>query len=195
MAHRPKTRRLANVFGALGYLSCCIQWMLAFAVLVLPAMEGEGFREVFMPTAPVNSVGQSDIALPPILQMIIIVAAVVFSLAVMIYAIISIPRAVGRTGSKVTHETAKVAVRQIIHHKPLTRKQEKTFVERITWSIKLLLVLIPSVLLLIPVAPRYGVTQDHILIAGAFCACLTLFWFGIQYLVARLTKLDPRNVW
>lgn len=195
MTQRIAIHRTANVFGALGYLSCCIQWMLMFAVLILPFLQRDGIRSLFIPEQSQAVSVAAEVSLPPFLQAIMVVAAVIFSVAVMVYALVSIPKAIGRTGSKVTHETAKVAVQQITHRKKLTEKQKKTFMERITWSVKLLIALVPLLLLLIPTTPQFDMSQEHILIAGVFCASMTILWFGVQFLIARIGKLDIARVW
>lgn len=189
--------RIANGFGALGYLSCIIQWMLVFAILVLPLMEHEGVRDIFIPAHPAAPTPSGSLDLPPILQQALLVGATIFSVGIIVYAVAAIPRAVGKAGRKVTHEVAEVAVRQVEHirPKPLTKTQHKTLAERFTWTIKLLLIVLPPLLLLIPVTLRYGLAREHVLIAGAFTASMSLLWFGIQYLVAYFTKLDQRDVW
>ena len=191
-------RRVANVFGALGYMSCVIQWMMVFAVLVLPVMENDSFRDLFMPSGSTHSTSAAGtVELPPILQQLLVVVAVIFSVSVTVYALVAIPRSIGKAGRRVTHRTAEVAVQQISHiqHKPLSQKQQKTLAERLTWTIKLLLTLIPLALLLIPVTPRFAVTHEYVLVGGAFCGAVTLLWFGIQYIVSRFARLDPRDVW
>ncbi len=197
MTHRRKTRRLANIFGAFGYLSCIVQWMMVFAILVLPLMESEGVRDIFLPSAPATPTPSKIIDLPPIVQQLLLIGAVILSLSVIIYAFIAIPRAVGKAGRTVTHEAAKVVVRQVEHvqSRPLTKHQQKSLIERFTWSIKLLLVILPPLLLLLPVTLRYGLTHEHVLILGAFTASVSLLWFGIQYLIAHFAKLDERDVW
>ncbi len=190
-------RQIANTFGALGYLSCVVQWMIVFAVLVLPVMESDGFRQLFIPSPPTTPAPDGGVDLPPILQQVLLVAAVIFSVGVIVYALMAIPRAVGKAGRTVTRKTAKIAAAQVarVQHTPLTKKQQKTLAERLTWGVKLLVVVAPPLLLLMPAAPRFDVSHEHIVIAGAFTACVSLLWFGIQYIVARLGKLDARDVW
>ena len=195
MTHRPKTRQAANLFGALGYISCLIQWMLVFVIFILPTLDSDGFRGFFIPPETAPSQPTSTIALPPFLQSVLLIAAILFSLGIMIYAIISVPRAIGRTGGKVTHKAADVAVTHIVHRKHLTVKQQKTFIEHITWSIKLILTILPLLLLLLPSTATYTIPKEYILLFGAFCAGMTLLWFGIQYTIARISKLDSRIVW
>ena len=187
----------ANALGALGYFSCVFQWMLVFATLVLPIMQQDGFRDFFMPSSPSTPMASEALNLPPFVQTILLVAAIIFSLGIIIYAIVAVPRAIGRTGSKVAHETAKAATNQIAHiqHKKLTARQRKTLTERLTWTVKLLLGVTPLTLLLIPIEPKFGVSHHHIIMAGVFCASMTLLWFGVQYLVVRFGRLNPRDVW
>lgn len=198
MKKPPIATSFANVFGALGYLSCLTQWLWAFVVVLLPRLDTPEFRHIFLPTtSPEPAAPAYTSTLPPVIQTIFLILAVVFTLGVIIYAIVSVPRAIGRAGSKVTHQAAEIAVKQITHtqHKPLTKTQEKTFIERITWSVKLAAVLLPMAALLIPSAPGLGLTRDVILAFGGFCAAITLVWFTVQYCIAKFARLDPRTVW
>lgn len=197
MTNKPNIRRVANVFGALGYLSCMIQWMLVFAVLVLPILASDGFRDIFIPTSSRPSQPTPPIDLPGFLDIILIVISIIFTLAITIYIIVTIPKAIGRTGQKVTHTTAAIATTHIvaIQHKVPTAKQKKSLLEHITWSIKLLLLTLPLLLLFIPSSMTYELPREHLLFFGAFCALMSLLWFGAQYTIAKLGKLDTTVVW
>lgn len=187
---------VANTFGAFGYISCLIQWMLVFVVLVLPLLANDTFRNFFLPTHSSPSAPAAQLNLPPFLQSVLLVGAIVFSLGIIVYAIVSIPRTVGRTGRKVTHIAADIAVTRVIQpHAPMDKKQQKTLIERITWSIKLIMLALPLLLLLIPTTPRYGVTYEHLLLLGVYCASMTLIWFTLQYIVVHAVKLKPHDVW
>ncbi len=190
--------RFANAFGALGYISCLVQWMWMLAVAVFPRINASELRHLFVPAAPAaQPVAPVATTLPPVVQTIVLVATVVFSLAVITYAIVSIPRVVGRAGSKLTHQTAEIAVEHVARtsSKKLPPKRKKTWLERITWSIKLGLLLLPFLLLYLPLPPESPLSRDVTAAFGGFCAVMTLLWFLAQYFVAKLARLDPRNVW
>lgn len=197
MSTSHKGTRIANIFGSFGYLSIVVQWFWFIAVIVLPYLEGSSLKSIFLPAAgEKHHAVAATINMPPFMQLIIAGLAIIFTLAITIYAIYMIPRSIGKVGKTITQKSAQVTISHIKHHhKPLTKRERKRLFEYATWSVKLLLLLIPCVLLLLPAHARLTIPHEVILLFGAFCAGMSLVWFGLQYAISRFSHSDPREIW
>ena len=197
MSTSPRGTRIANIFGSFGYLSILIQWFWFLAIVVLPYLESSSLKSLFLPTHDEHrQVVASTLSMPPIVQGIITVIAVLFTIAITLYAIYIIPRSVGKAGKTITQKSAQVTVMHLKHHhKPLTKPERKRAFEYLTWSVKLVLLLLPCVLLLLPIKDTLTIPHEIILLFGIFCAAMSLIWFGVQYIISRLSRSDPREIW
>lgn len=133
--------------------------------------------------------------LPGPVQTVVIIGSILFAVGVTVYAAVSIPRMVGRTGQRLTRKAATKTVPIITHHKKITKKRERSLVERITWSIKAGIVLVPLLALAVP--PSSVLALEHVvsiafgLAVGALAVCS----FGLQYLLAKIWRTDSQLVW
>lgn len=186
------------IFGALGYMSVLMQWLWMGVTIIFPLISSSGMSTYFLPSEQQQAqqaIPAAEIAMPGWLQITLVVAAVLFTIAVTIYAIVAVPRTVGRIGKTVVQRSAKVAIPHLTHHRPVTAARRKTLVERITWSIKLVFVFIPLIALLVPTPPSVGLEHRIVLACGLFFGSWSLLMFGIQYVIARAGRVDPRQVW
>lgn len=190
-------RRIVNALGAIGYLFLLTQWMWLVATVVLPVAMQPGVRDLFLPNTeprPERVVEARD-PLPEPVMMVMFGAAILFAVGIIIYAIISVPRAVGRGGQRVTQSVARQAVPVITHHQKITKKRERTLTERITWTIKAIAIIIPLILLAIP--PGEIIELDHTVAAvfGAVVGLGSIAAFSLQLLLAKVWRIDSRFVW
>lgn len=198
MSKQPKGTRIANIFGSFGYFSVVVQWLWFIATIVLPYLEESSLKSVFLPApGDKHHTVATAINMPPFVQVIIASLAIIFTLAILVYAIYMIPRSIGKAGKTITQKSAQVTVSHITHrhHKPLTKRERKRLFEYATWSVKLLLLLIPCILLLLPADAKLTIPHEVILLFGAFCAGMSLVWFGLQYTISRFSHSDPREIW
>lgn len=189
-------RRSVNILGSLGYISLAIQWLWMIGILGMPILVSDWFKGLFLPNQMTSSTPSPAINVPEPLAVIFLVLAVVFSVSMIVYTLVAVPRAVGKTGKKITMTTAKVIIPKISHHKPISKKREKTLVERITWSMKFAAAIVPIFALAIP--PRtdlIDLSHQVVVGVGLFCASLTLLWFGGQFLLSKLFRLSPQDIW
>lgn len=187
--------RIANSLGTLGYASVMFQWLWMTIVIATPLLSYEFAAPLFLP--PENSTPVEPISadIPGPVAVIIMVLAVVFTITLIIYATIAVPRTIGHSGQKVTKVSAQVVLPHVTHRRKITKKQKKRLLERITWSIKLVLVAIPLVALLLPVSTDLGLERDVVIGFGLFCAAVSMLWFGLQFIYARLTGIPNDRLW
>lgn len=185
----------ANIFGALGYLSLVIQWLWMGLVIGAPFVASDFFKNLLLPETDPTPTDSISMNVPEPIGIIFMVLAVIFALGVTIYAIVAVPSSIARTGQKATLKTAQVIVPRITHHKHVSKKREKTLIERITWSVKLLLTLVPVIALSVPPDDIVGLSHSVVVGVGLFCGAATVVWFSLEFAIAKLGKIEPRNVW
>ena len=188
-------RAIANIFGTLGYMSLIVQWLWAGLTLGFPLFASDEFRTVFLPEPTTPAEPAVSVSIPEPIAIMFMVLALIFAIGITIYMIVAVPRTIGRVGKKVTVKSAEKIVPYVTHHKHISKKRKKTLLERITWSVKLALLALPILALLIPVSDDLGLAGEVVTGVGLLCAGFTLAWFGLQFLVAKLGALDPRDVW
>jgi hypothetical protein len=198
---KPATKRrltkVANILASFGYLSIVVQWFWAIATVAIPYIQHSSLELLFVPTtsAPANTPMQ-HVDLPIGIQITMMIAAIIFVLAITLYAIYAIPRTVGKLGRNVTKKGAAVTIKHIKHHhQPLTPIEKKRVYEYITWGIKFLLMIAPCALLLLPTHQSLTISHAVVLIIGIFCLGLSLVWFGLQYLIALICRIPAKDIW
>lgn len=188
-----KSLIVANTFGTLGYLSTILQWLWAFIVVGYPLLSHNHLSALLPePSAHSHSTSIDLGALSPIAT----ITAIVFTFLVVgftIVALIRMPMAIGKRGSKTTHKAATVLV-PIVSHQKLTKKQKRTLTIRLTWWIKLCLIVAPLFALLFA-STETGLNQAIIYTIGGFCAIVSLVYFAIQRALQSIFRLDATTMW
>ena len=185
-----------NTFGALGYSSLLVQWVWTILAVGLSFFTSDTMQNVFLPPKNAQASPQPQgFDLPTGIEIIIAIAAVIFALGVIVYAIVSVPRAIGRGGQRVTHKSAKAALPHITHHRPLSKKRKRRLLEQITWTIKAILAILPFVLLAIPPSPEIGLDHNVVVAAGLLLFAVTVVMFVIQFVLAKVWKIPSGQVW
>ncbi len=192
----PRTPALAfaNAFGALGYMSLIFQWAWALLLLSYPYIES-GEMSAFL--LPKHQQPPATAATPePVSPLLTILAIIVtaFVLALTIFVIVRLPKTIGLQGSKAAKATARTVIPILTHHQPISKKERIRLSYRLVMLLKGIAIILP--LCTIPFATR-AIPLPHSLIVAVtiFCATCSVIWFGLQYLVARLKRLDISRLW
>ncbi len=189
-------RQLANTLGTFGYMSLSVQWVWLVITTGMPLLSSSAFKDLFLPGQTTEVLPAASLSVPEPIAVLFSVLAVIFAVGLTIYVIVSIPRVVGRTGKTVTTKSAQVILPHITHHKKVSEKRQKRLMERITWSMKIGLALLPLLALVIPLSSDVlELSREVVSGVAIFCASATLLWFGAQFTVVRLAKIDSRDVW
>ena len=188
--------KITNIFGSLGYLSMVFQWLWAGVTVALPYLHGVGADGIFMPDTSRIAPTSTPVELPGPVQTIIIVLAIGLTLCLMMYALWTIPRSIGRTGKRVTQTTARVTVAHVkVNHKPLPKKRQRRLFEYITWAVKLIFISIPLIVLVFPTPASVTIDHGIILIVGVILFSWSFAWFALQRIMAKICHLTPEQVW
>lgn len=192
------TLRLTMIFGALGYMSVLMQWLWLAVTVIFPFLITSGLSTYFLPSEQ-QRIQQAqpaiDMSLPAPLEIALVVAAVVFTLGVTMYALIAVPRTIGRAGKTLTQQSAAAAIPRLTHHRAISVTRRKALTEYITWAIKLIFVGLPLLALFIPTAASVGLSHIVVMYCGLFFGGWSLLMFSIQYCIAKLGRIDPHRVW
>lgn len=186
---------LANVFGALGYISLLLQWVWTALVIGTPIVASDFFKNAFLPKESSVPAEALSMNVPEPIGIIFMFLAIIFAIGVTIYAVLAVPRNIARTGQRLTRSSAQVIIPHVTHHKHISEKRRKTLLERITWSIKIGLTILPAAALGFRPDEMIGLSHGVIIGVGLFCAVATVLWFGLQFIVAKVAKLDSRQIW
>lgn len=189
-------RKIANIFGALGYLNVCFQWLWSFMPPLYLLVENDSFRRIVtpQPTSKPEST-TSGFELPGFVEIIIIIVAIIFTLCITIYALYVVPRTIGRAGQKAVQRTADVAIPAITHHHKISKKERSRLRLRITWGIKGVTILLPMVIAFFIPSTLVGLEQVVYLTVCVIMMCLSAIPFIIQFAIMRVAKISSDKIW
>lgn len=192
----PAAQKISNILGSFGYLSVLIEYLLYLAIVIMPLIGDSDAKSIFTPsTTTKTEPGSIAITLPPQIQLIIAVIAVIFCLAVFVYAIYALPRGIGRVGRAVVAKSTRSTIAQIEKKQPISLDKKKRLSIRVSWSIKIALAILPALLIILPIKATEALPREVAIILVVFCLFCSLFWFGCQFVIAKVDKLDPKNIW
>lgn len=123
------------------------------------------------------------------------VVITVVMILVTIYAVIKLPSAVGKTGSKIVHKATTLALPVITNHKKLPPKKYLQLTARMLFISKLTLCIIPFGILLLANNPDIGLTRDIVMIIASASAVCSIACFGLQAASTKLLHVDYKHVW
>lgn len=189
----PIAQKIANFFGAMGYLSLLLEWFWVVGLLLQPLIVSGTFNWLITPpTAPQTP--QPTYSIDPTIGLIIGIVTTVLCLAVTVYALYFIPRSVGKTGAAVTQLAAKNIAPAITHHKPISKKRAKRLSYQIVTALKFILIALP--LFVAFCIPQFAVfTKNIVLTVTLFCAALAVVNFCAQLLVVKVRRLNTDTIW
>lgn len=188
---------IANVLGSFGYLSIVVQWFWVIATIIIPYMQHSSLESLFVPmTSTPHAAPVQSIELPAGLQIAAMIGAIIFMIAIIMYAIYAVPRSVGRLGKSVTQKSATATVQHMTHHhQPLTEVEKKRAYEYLTWGVKIVLVVIPFALSSIPTHQSLTISHSVVVVVSLFCFSVSFLWFFLQYVIALICRISARDIW
>lgn len=195
-AQKPKRRTamvIANTFGTLGYLSVLLQWTWVLLLICYPFLTAD--HSFLLPDAPTHPLPSTDstVASSPVAA-IIAIAATAFVLVITVIVVAKLPKQIGKSGAKLTHQTADTLIPIVTKHKPLPKKKQRILSYRLTLMLKVALTIVP-VLGLFWVQSPYPLTTPIVWTIGLFCASWSVIYFVAQQAVGLFTKIDTRALW
>lgn len=188
---------IINFLGVIGYLCLLLQWMWLAVTLVVPIAMQPGVADLFMPnTEPrIERTSPAVDPMPGPVQTTLLILSILFSIGIVIYAVLSVPKTIGRSGQKLTQSVAKRSVPIFTKHKPITKQRQRKLVERMTWLVKAVAIFIPLVLLVIPPGAIIDIDHAVAIAIGILLASGSLLVFCLQYLLVKVWHIDSRLVW
>lgn len=184
-----KRQLLCNVFGALGYLSCLLQWLWA-AVVWLPLVMNDNVKNLLVPDHPAYQLPMPAVSGPsPFLTILAVIVTVVIMLVTVI-VLLRTPVAIAKTGQKVTRKSADALLPAITHHKPVTKKERRHLTVRLVKIAKLIFVLLPVLLVFPAIVQHLELSYGIIMLTAGWLAICSVIWFTLQYLLARLLHIS-----
>lgn len=189
-------KKIANAFGAIAYLLIAVQWLWLVATMVMPLVSTSPFREYALPQESHQAVNTLtlNMTMPPWAQAVVVALAVIFAIGVTVYAIYMMPVAISRASQATVKKAATVTVNHQTRHQKIKPQQKQRLQLRYLWVIKLLAILLPPSLSLLPT--HYSLNLDHAvaIVTALFLASLSLGGLGLQVLVAYAAKVPVKEL-
>lgn len=189
--------KIANFIGAFGYLFCFLQWFWAvilYSGYFKPVAEFLNHNDVSTIPAPIVPV-QPMSGLPlTVATVIIVTAMIIFT----VYIMFKMPSIILKSSKNVVHETAETAAPIVAKftHKKETKKLHIKLTARLVVAIKAgLIILAILAMALSKLVEKPVFDYKIVIIIGLWLAGCSIVLFAIQYLIAKLLKVDISKLW
>lgn len=186
---------IVNGLGVLGYISVLLQWLWVLLTLGYPLAMNESLQKTFLPEQTAKPIEAATLSIPQPIGIMFVVLAVVFAIVISIYVIYSAPRTIGRIGRSMSRTSAETIAPRITRHRHISKKRQARLIERLTWTVKLIAVLLPPLLLMIPTASELGLSYQVVTAVGLYLTIWSIGWFGLQYLLTHVWRISARDIW
>lgn len=188
----PVALKVANFFGALGYLSLLFEWFWVFGLLLYPQLKNVNFM------LPDNTPAPTPAA-PPFtvdnhLALIISVIVTIFCVLLIIYALYQVPRSIAKTGSRAAHIAATNVIPAITHNRRIGKNETKRLAFNVVCTLKAVAMVLPLFACLF-IPNTFELPKQIIGIVAMFFAGWVTANFVAQISIALFTKLDTEKVW
>lgn len=197
---RSRRRRVANVFGAIGYFWLTLGWLFA-AILFVPALitavdpliESQPRTEpvITVNTEPAGEVGSAALV---VFAIILTVAMIGLTFTFML----KLPAAVARGGKTAVAKSSAALTTGVIKaaHARNTKRRRLQLTPRIAVFVKLAALLLPIGAAALSAALPAPALDPAIAVYLVTClAVLALGAFVVQYSLAHLLKVKPVELW
>ena len=160
-------------------------------LLYLPMLlENKYVEDFLLPPPPKEVVQQSVATESSPLMLVFALAVTVIVIIATIIILIKIPMAVARTGKTVTTKAAESAIPLVTKNHPLPPAKKKRLTTNLIKIMKLFLVVIPVGVTLLGVLIELPLPYEIVMLVSGVLALFSLLWFSLQYIFARLLKVD-----
>lgn len=192
----PLLLKVANFFGAFGYISVLLEWAWVIGIIVYPFIVNGSLNWLTNPTAEPQPIPEQTMRLQidPTAGIIIGVIVTIICIALVVYALFMIPKTLGRGSAAVTRSAAHVLVPAMTHQKHTTKKSLQRLTSRVMTGIKLTAISLPVVASYMVAVPN-TLSREIIIICTLFFGGWSLFNFIVQYIVAKSAQLDFDLIW
>lgn len=184
----PKSLKLANAFGGLGYLSVIFQWLWTATILLPSILSNQSVKNFITPTPAT----QHSVTLPrfdgdSFIFMIIAIIFTVFILILTALILVRLPFKLVEISKNTVDTAVQSAVPIITHHKQISPKQQRKISFQLKIAMKLIGIFLPVILLLSVQFIPAPLDIRIIFLIGISSAVISFVWFILQYGVAKMT--------
>lgn len=188
-------QKFTNFFGGLGYLGCAAQWLW---ILLLYFSYIRRIISSVTPIANVKPVEVVPVIVQPVNPLMFVIGSIILitMIVITIFVIIKMPSTIAKTGQKIVHKSTESIIPIILNIQNKKTKRNKiklTF--GLTLIIKILLIIIPVILTYTSQFIKDSTFDFYIaMYVSIFLFCISLIFFGIQYLLARLFSVNKQAI-
>lgn len=185
---------LANSFGTLGYLSSILSWSWV-TMLYLPAfLENEQVEKFLIPTPPQEILQQTSTYEPSTATIIFSIIVTIVVIVSTIIILIKLPSTVAKAGRTVTTKVADSAVPLVTRKHELPPAKKKRLTAQLIKVIKLFIVILPVLATACSIFIQLPMPFEVVMFVSGILSGLALVWFILQYIAARLFKVDAKSL-
>ena len=198
MAKTKRKHFVPNFIGGLAYLSCLVQWTWLLIIFLPGFMENQTMKDLLFPvrsSGPAPYMAETTATTPELSFIFLFIGLTVglLVLALSVYGLLRIPKAVSKTGRSITHKPVEFAIPLILGKKTTSQKIRLKLSRQMIFAFKLLLAFLPAVLVLPVQNIELVMSTQAIAMVTLFLFACTFSLFCLQATVSKLMKTDYRE--
>lgn len=194
MNRHPGKALLANIFGSLGYIAILLLWAWTGIVYIPLLLENSTVEHILLPSQEEPSIVPPPPATESPLAVVAAVAVAVFVILLTVIVFLRAPVTIAKTGKTITSKAAESTLPIITKRKPLPKNKKKLLTAQLIKLMKLALTLLPLLSLPIGFSIDLPLPAEAVALVSSLLAGLAIFWFSLQYIGAKLLKIDPSQL-
>lgn len=187
----PVALKIANFFGAFGYMSLMLEWLWVFGLLLYPYIININFM---LPDNTPEAPPTPPAAIDSTLALVLGAVVTVLCLAVAVYALYSVPRSIAKTGARAARLTANTVIPTMTHHRHVSKKESKRLTFAVVCYLKAAAIAIPLFACFI-MPDTLPLSKQIVNIIAVFFAAWTTINFGVQFAIAKFAALNTDQIW
>ncbi len=190
----PYALRFTHAFASLGYLFVLLLWAWVFLMFSYQFMTDDNSPILPAHSSTAQTVQPIGFSLPEPLVVMLSVAITVAVIILSIYLIITLPRNVAKSGSKIIQKTATATIPIITKHQKISEKKRLVLGVRLVAGLKAFACILPVLLMtILPIQAPLDTFVAQII--ALFCSIVAATSFLVQYTLARLCKVSLKLLW
>lgn len=192
MDKHPRKTLFVNIFGSLGYISCLFLWGWT-GLLYLPLLlENEYVDSFLLPDKSESVVAPMPPSEPsPALAFVALFVTALVVIATIV-VLLKAPVTVAMTGKTMTTKAANSALPIITRGRKLQPDKKRRLTANLIKIIKLILLLLPVSMGLVGAFITMPLPFELRIFVSSVLALCSVLWFSLQYITARLLKVETR---
>lgn len=186
--------RITHACASVGYIFVLLLWAWTLLMFSYPLITDDSSPILPTHSSDTQVFEPIELSLPEPLSVALGTTVTIAIIILSIYLIVTLPRNIAKSGSKIVQKSAQTTIPIITGHRKISEKKRRVLSARIVAGLKMLACVLPIVAILaIPIQAPLDTFVAQIV--ALFCGIIAAASFFTQYVIARTCKIPLKLLW